>query len=60
MADIVIVGGGGFGREIYDWVADCIQAGEPWRVRGFIDDDPDCLEGFDVDVPVLCSVPSSE
>jgi len=59
MPEIVIVGGGGFGREVYDWANDFIRAqplngGEgTWSVKGFLDDNPRCLDGFDMDVPLL-------
>lgn len=40
MRDIVIVGSGGFGREIYHWAHGLL--GSPnYRFKGFIDDNPD-------------------
>ena len=47
MNDILIVGAGGFGREVYTYVEDCICAGMPWRIRGFVDDDPHALDPYD-------------
>jgi sugar O-acyltransferase (sialic acid O-acetyltransferase NeuD family) len=38
--DLVIVGSGGFGREAAEAVRDLIDVGTPWRLLGFIDDDP--------------------
>jgi sugar O-acyltransferase (sialic acid O-acetyltransferase NeuD family) len=38
--DLLIVGSGGFGRETAEAVRDLITAGTPWRLLGFIDDDP--------------------
>ena len=62
MPEIVIVGGGGFGREVYDWATDFLcarpQNGSEgaWSVKGFLDDDPQCLDGFDMGVPLLGAV----
>lgn len=40
MKDLIIVGAGGHGREVLEWVKD-INAGKPtWNVLGFIDDNP--------------------
>ena len=40
MKNLVIVGAGGFGREVLAWAR---QAVEPWTVRGFLDDNPGAL-----------------
>lgn len=52
---ILIIGAGGFGREILGWVEDEISAGaQPtWEVGGFLDAQPNALTGFDVDLPVV-------
>jgi sugar O-acyltransferase (sialic acid O-acetyltransferase NeuD family) len=50
---IVIVGAGGFGREVCAWVEDAIAAGAPWQIRGFLDQNPRSLEGFDLPYPAL-------
>jgi sugar O-acyltransferase (sialic acid O-acetyltransferase NeuD family) len=38
--DLALVGSGGFGREAAEAVRALIAAGVPWRLLGFIDDDP--------------------
>ncbi|WP_395728575.1 acetyltransferase [Nakamurella sp.] len=38
--DLVIIGCGGFGREVWGLVAALREAGSCWRVAGFVDDDP--------------------
>jgi sugar O-acyltransferase (sialic acid O-acetyltransferase NeuD family) len=50
MKQVVIIGAGGFGREVQDWVRQS-AAGLP--VKGFIDDNLQALDGFSKDVPVL-------
>jgi len=49
----VIIGAGGFGREMLAWAR---QATERWVVKGFLDDNPRALEGFAKDVPLLGTV----
>jgi len=47
MADrIIVVGGGGFGRELMCWLEDCAAAGTLPRMAGFIDDNPAELRGY--------------
>ena len=54
MKDLVIIGAGGFGREVLCWARH--SCGE-WLVKGFIDDNPRALHGFGTDLPsVLGSV----
>lgn len=50
MKKIVIIGAGGFGREVLAWVR---QSGVLWPVKGFLDDNPKALERFAKNVPVL-------
>lgn len=51
MVSLVIVGAGGFGREILQYARD--QLAGDLRVAGFLDDRSDALDGFDVDASVL-------
>jgi len=54
MNHLVIIGAGGFGREVLAWARE--SAGE-WLVKGFLDDNPRALEGFGEDLPpILASV----
>ena len=50
MKQAVIIGAGGFGREVLAWVRQS-SAGLP--VKGFLDDNARVLEGFSTNVPVL-------
>ena len=52
---IIIVGSGGFGREVYQWTCDWIdaQTSKDHEIGGFLDIDPDQLNGFEIPVPHL-------
>lgn len=50
---VVIIGAGGFGREVLQWLRDAAAAGSGQRVRGFVDDTNPDLSAFDLGVPLL-------
>lgn len=50
MKNIVIIGAGGFGREVLAWVR---QSAAVWPVKGFLDDNPQALDQFAKTVPLL-------
>ena len=56
MANIVIVGAGGFGREVLGYVKDCISAGAQWTIKGFLDDNPNSLQGYNYDTKIISSI----
>ncbi|WP_005033712.1 acetyltransferase [Holophaga foetida] len=39
--DVIIVGAGGFGREVHQYLLDALQSRPGYRFKGFLDDDPD-------------------
>lgn len=53
---VIIVGGGGFGRELISHVTDCHEAGMMPAVGGYIDDTGETLARFNYDVPYLGSI----
>lgn len=55
MKNIIIVGAGGFGREVASWAA---AAG--WRVRGFLDDNPQVSADSRLKYPVLGPIATYE
>jgi len=55
MKNIVVVGAGGFGREVASWAA---TAG--WRVRGFLEDNPQVPADSRLRYPVLGSIATYE
>lgn len=50
MNDLIIIGAGGFGREVLCWARE--SAGE-WLVTGFLDDNPEALKRFGADLPPI-------
>jgi len=56
MKNLVIIGAGGFGREVLSWARQSAVHGRDWIIRGFIDDNPDALRPEGLDVPLLGSV----
>lgn len=51
---LLIIGAGGFGREILQWAVDIqSQRDVDWEVVGFLDADPEALASFDIEYPVL-------
>lgn len=49
----IIVGAGGFGRELINWSRDCHDAGRLPPLAGMLDDNPAALKGFDYGVDIL-------
>lgn len=56
MKDIIIVGAGGFGRELLQWIKDINKVEEKWIVKGFIDDDIHALDGIACDYKVIGTI----
>ena len=50
MNQLIIIGAGGFGREMLDWAR---QAVDPLPVKGYLDDNLEALAGFATEVPIL-------
>lgn len=46
MTDIIIVGAGGCGREVANWIEDINRGAATWNILGFLDDNADVLNGF--------------
>lgn len=52
---LLIVGAGGFGREMLQWAEDAVADGADWRIGGFLDADPAALREFDCGYEILTS-----
>ena len=56
MKNIVIVGAGGFGREVFNHAEDCIRVGADWKIKGFIDDNLKALDNYDYPQKVIGTI----
>lgn len=52
MYKIIIIGAGGFGREVYQWAKDSFDP-ELYRIKGFLSPNKDDLIGFNINSPIL-------
>ena len=55
MKELVIIGAGGMGREVFDLATQCDGYGRDYVIKGFIDDWVDALDSFKGYPPVLGS-----
>jgi sugar O-acyltransferase (sialic acid O-acetyltransferase NeuD family) len=46
MENLVIIGAGGFGREVLMMAIDNPETGRRWNIKGFLDDRPGILDGY--------------
>lgn len=53
MKRLLIVGAGGFGREVLCWAQHVEATQSDWRIGGFLDANPAALDGFDVPLGIL-------
>lgn len=51
---LLIIGAGGFGREVLQWALDIQNQGEvDWEVGGFLDANQKAFEQFDIEFPIV-------
>lgn len=55
MKQLVIIGAGGMGREVYHLATECNGYGVSYQIKGFVDDDSHALDGFVYDYPPILS-----
>lgn len=66
MKNLIIIGAGGCGREVFQWAKDINRDNmkrigqERWNIKGFIDDDLEVLQDKKCPVPVLTKVDEYE
>ena len=59
MYNIIIVGAGGLGREVYTWINNNFEEKQEnqFQIKGFLDINSDCLDDFDIEANVIgCEV----
>lgn len=54
-ANLLIVGAGCTGREVFQYANDCINAGQKLAIKGFLDPNPDALKGYNINAKVIGS-----
>ena len=53
MKSLLIIGAGGFGREMFGAAREAVDFGERFRIKGFLDANPAALDGFSGYPPVI-------
>lgn len=56
MKNLVIIGAGGMGRQVCLFAKSCKGYGVEYTIKGFLDDNPHAMEGFEGYPPVLGTV----
>lgn len=56
MKNLLIIGAGGFGREVYSWACDMYECNREWQILGFLDDDKNALNGYDYPINIISSL----
>ena len=54
--NVIIIGAGQLGREVFAWTEQAIRAGARWRIKGFLDDCARALDGFSYPAHILSNV----
>jgi sugar O-acyltransferase (sialic acid O-acetyltransferase NeuD family) len=60
--ELIIVGAGGLGREVYSWLSDfvcqslLVEHKTTYHIKGFIDDNINALKGFDYDCGIIGTI----
>jgi sugar O-acyltransferase (sialic acid O-acetyltransferase NeuD family) len=54
--NLVIISAGRLGREVFTWAEQMIAAGASFRIKGFLDDRPASLDGYNYAAGILGSV----
>ena len=56
MKKLIIVGAGGFGREVYNYALSVREQQQGWEIAGFLDDNPGALDGYHYGLPIVGSI----
>jgi len=56
MKDLIILGAGGMGRQVYLFAKSCTGYQMEYTIKGFLDDNPYAMDGFDDFPPLLGSM----
>jgi len=58
LKNLVIIGAGDSGREVYAWAKQSKEHNLSWRIKGFIDDNKNALDNFKYDVKIISGIKS--
>lgn len=56
MTDIIIVGAGGCGREVANWIEDINKIEKKWNILGFLDDNLNAFKDFPNRYPIIGTI----
>lgn len=56
MKKIIILGAGGFGRELLQWIKDINAVKPTWEIAGFLDDNLHALDGYAHDTEITGTI----
>ena len=56
MKRLIIVGAGGFGREVYSYALHIQSLKNEWEIAGFIDDNPEALKGYNYPLAIIGTI----
>ncbi|MBW1917910.1 MAG: NeuD/PglB/VioB family sugar acetyltransferase [Deltaproteobacteria bacterium] len=56
MNKLIIVGAGGFGRDLLSWVQAIPTQERDWELAGFLDDNPEALKGYSCNLPIMGNI----
>ena len=56
MKNLIIIGAGGMGRTIYSNALESVGYGDVFRIKGFIDDNLQALDGYDGYPPIISTI----
>ncbi len=58
MKNLLIIGAGGCGREVLQWAKDINKISKKWNIKGFLDDNPQALDGLICNYSVVDNIDS--
>jgi sugar O-acyltransferase (sialic acid O-acetyltransferase NeuD family) len=56
MKRLIIIGAGGFGREVLSYCLGMEARAKEWEIAGFLDDNPQALDGYNYDWPIIGNI----
>lgn len=56
MKNLLIVGAGGFGRELLEWIKDINEVSPTWKIKGFLNDDLSAFDDYDCEEKIIGTI----